>query len=1451
MTITNPSLASSSVCEATNEILLTQNNSSHELDLNASIAFQKDELENDIQGLIIALKDFKPIVPIDYPFHLEQHTKLLFSNAINSRVEGYIAHLIKDDEGVAKLSRPTIKLNDADIYNKSSKELVSTYDTKNHEFHITPCSFKSDIDATADNVMGSEVILLDFDGTKNGGKTSIDIIASVEKLIRGLGVFPSAVHTSGSVSNGVPHIHLYYKFDRHIAGQDFEKLIKYRKDLAIAVDADKSFGDKAHKIRMLGSTNFKNGNQKSCLPLSNHSFDDLGCKIIKFEDFCKRADDFLKDYPIPNVDRYKDNKNNSKEDYSEDYVAHVIKYLDINTISYDEWFKFGAGLHNWDKGGPLGLQMFLELSRKDGRYKTNSTDFNDDKVREQYEKYNNDKDDLITFAYLDNEFTKQKNLLLDDHIALPIDKQRDTERLTKLRQLFRVTTKKDIDLIIKERREFNLLNDESKKIFGLTDIKYEGDVDAPALLNEIEKFILDRMVLPPDASIIITLWILQTYFMDWIYTFGYLGINSPEKQCGKSLILKLLRAFVKNGYQTTQISAPTLYRFIEEYKVTLLIDEFDSLKSDKDMANALNAGYERGNSALKTNMDKGGAIEKYDPFCAKVLCGINLTDKIPDSTISRTIIINLKRKYTNDIKSRFRSSANLNPEHPEYKYLEKIRCKLLKIAEDNKDEFKRIVDNFDANYCDDFFKDFEAVSDRVRDNYEHLVILAKLVGGGWYDKLKEAFKSYSKVEFNNKTDHERLLFDIYKIIEHSFSGKESVGTTELLDKLLKMSESGWNEYKFGKPLNLTTLANLLRPYHIKSERISRNPDKQGYKLEKLKDTFDRYCTHITTEDINAVSFDGDDPTPPFPDKPKEILTEDNNIEENSSNLEPQNIDANISNINQLEPKSNELNYEVQDRYTLSTTVSNWDKYITYGIDIETTGLNARDSQIALLQIYNPALDKVFIYKVFDEPLTEKEKQLLSEVRFVAHNSSFERSFMPYLKNLDCSMIAYHASTSSKRCGLSDLSFDTGITYNNKKVMQTSDWSGELTEEQLEYAAKDAKATYLLWEKYKDKNKSVYDRMYKASFIIDDYSKRGLPVDVEALKQLRIDTESRRDEALQKLIDLGFEEIITLAKNITTKKELMAKVTPDVMKIVEEVRSTNSLINNMISGVEDNIVDGRLPINALICGTETGRLATVKPNVQNFPRSGFRHIFKARDGYRFVRADFSGQELRMVAAMSNEKVLLDAFNDGNDPHVIMAARLNNLSIEEFTKKPTDWQKYERQKAKAANFGFLYGMGVNKFIITAKDNYNVVLTIGEATKIKNKFWDNYRILKRWSEKERIECKARGYALTLGGRKRFFEDMDKAYCEMINTTVQGSCGEVLLETLLALPDDLKGYLVNTVHDELIFEIPEHLVEDVVKYNELKDEITNAMITGVKKIVPNYPILNITDISVSERWG
>ena len=545
-----------------------------------------------------------------------------------------------------------------------------------------------------------------------------------------------------------------------------------------------------------------------------------------------------------------------------------------------------------------------------------------------------------------------------------------------------------------------------------------------------------------------------------------------------------------------------------------------------------------------------------------------------------------------------------------------------------------------------------------------------------------------------------------------------------------------------------------------------------------------------------------------------------------------------------------IQYSCLNRATLLQFLRELDKSITYGLDIETTGLNVRDSKIALLQIYNPMLDRVFIFKLIDEPINEEEQIVLAKIHFVTHNASFERSFMPYLKHLDCSMIAYHATRSIRNPSLERVSNEVGINYDNKKTMQTSDWSGEPTEEQLEYAAKDAKATYLLGKKYKNENTPVYDRMLKTSLIIDSYSKRGLPVNIDELKKLKNEKENERNTGLQTIREMGYGYIIT-AKSFTTKKDVLNSLPSEVKKLMGKVRKCNSLLNNSIKGVEDNLVNGRLPINALICGTETGRLSTVRPNTQNFPRQGFRQIFEACVDNTFLKADFATQELRIAATFSGEDVMLNAFNNGKDLHALIAAKLNNMTIEEFIKQPKDARAAERQKAKAVNFGFLYGMGPKRFVVNAKEKYDVAISLKDAEHFKNIFWRTYPRLKRWCDSERMKCDRRGYALTAGGRKRYFKDLTKAYCEKINTAVQGTGADILIETLLALPEDIAQYLVNTVHDELIFEVPEHLVDDETKYNELEDKITRAMITGAQKIVPNYPIRDIAEIKKVKSLG
>jgi len=993
-------------------------------------------------------------------------------------------------------------------------------------------------------------------------------------------------------------------------------------------------------------------------------------------------------------------------------------------------------------------------------------------------------------------------------------------------------------------------------------------VELNKLLEELEEVFKRYAVLPKHVTTALALWCVFTYLIDVMDIAPILVISSPEKRCGKTTLLSILLKLVYRPLPASNISAAALFRTIETWKPTLIIDEADTfIKNSDDLRGIINSGHTRPTAFVIRTVGDDHTPKQFSTWGAKVIAVIG---DVPDTINDRSIVISLKRKLQHEEIEKIR---NADPS-----IFDNLRSKLLRVANDNAGVIKNIRPSFPRDIN---------ISDRALDNWEPLLAIAGLAGEDWINKVYQAAQALSPNETDVTSVGVELLQDIQKIFMEKNITK--ISTKDLIGALCEDEESRWVTYNFkgnDKSITARQISRILKEYKINSKSVRFGEESlKGYEKTQFEDAWKRYSNYISsnsTAKLSATTLQ--EPAMlviqrdvGVADKSNLSATELASIKESATTCLMENhfVADNLNVINIVADKfslsatpesliykgleekcsvvadnlegvneNNNIIYVFLERQNLLQYLEGLDKSITYGLDIETTGLNVRDSKIALLQIYNPVTDEVGIFRIIDTSINEEEQIILSEIKFVAHNASFERSFMPYLKDLNCSMIAYHAATSNSRCRLSDVSSEVGITYNNKKDMQTSDWSGELTEEQLEYAAKDAKATFILWEKYKNENKPVYERMLKASLIIDDYARRGLPVDVEALVKLRIETESKRDELLKKLTDLGFEDIITPAKNITTKQESLNNLSRQAQEIVDQVRKYNSLLNNIIKGVEDNIINDRLPINALICGTETGRLATVNPNVQNFPRSGFRHIFKASKDHMFIKADFAAQELRMAAALSGEKVMLEAFNNGVDLHALMAAKLNNMTIEDFTNQPKDWIKSERQKAKAANFGFLYGMGAKKFVILAKNNYSIELTEKEAEIIKNKFWQTYPILKRSCDEERIRCDKRGYALTKGGRKRFFADVSKGYCEKINTAVQGSCGEVLLETMLALPDDLKGYLINTVHDELVFEVPMKVIEDEAKYNALKQAIIKAMKDGVLKIEPRYPLRDIAEI-------
>ena len=242
---------------------------------------------------------------------------------------------------------------------------------------------------------------------------------------------------------------------------------------------------------------------------------------------------------------------------------------------------------------------------------------------------------------------------------------------------------------------------------------------------------------------------------------------------------------------------------------------------------------------------------------------------------------------------------------------------------------------------------------------------------------------------------------------------------------------------------------------------------------------------------------------------------------------------------------------------------------------------------------------------------------------------------------------------------------------------------------------------------------------------------------------------------------------------------------------------------------------RLHTNYKLFGTVTGRLSSEHPNLQQVPRNPFiRGILGAPPGWQFLEADYSQIELRIAAMLSGCKRMLRAYHVGEDLHLQTAVRMTG-------KLPEDILPEERKKGKSQNFGFVYGMGPNKFQEYAWEKYQLEVSDDEAEAAYRTFHDTYPELKRWYGRQiRLAHRYKRVSAPTG-RVRHLPDIDsndryaqaEAERQAINSPVQALATDFMLGSMVQLNDQLpqgQARLVGTVHDALLFEVRDDFVDE-----------------------------------------
>jgi putative DNA primase/helicase len=337
------------------------------------------------------------------------------------------------------------------------------------------------------------------------------------------------------------------------------------------------------------------------------------------------------------------------------------------------------------------------------------------------------------------------------------------------------------------------------------------------LVQDLVTQIRAHVVLSDEAALVTALWILLAWCHEAAVHSPILLVTSPEKECGKSTLIGLISFLVPSGMVIVEISPAVLYRMIEAWHPTLLVDEADDIfKQNPELRSVFNSGWTRNAGVPRCNPDTNEP-EFFSTFGPKVI-GIKGL-KIPDTTLSRGIVIQLARKLPTETAKDF--------DHTDSDGLADLRGKALRWATDNLARVRAAKPTMPA----DFYN-------RLAANWRTIFAIADLCGVG-----EEARKAAIKV--SDRDDEPslavELLIDIRKVFDEL--GADRIRRDELLERLVKLEDRPWSEMPYsGKEMTAAQLRKLLKGIYVKIESIKfeGNRTARGVSRDQFEPLWDRY-----------------------------------------------------------------------------------------------------------------------------------------------------------------------------------------------------------------------------------------------------------------------------------------------------------------------------------------------------------------------------------------------------------------------------------------------------------------------------------------------------------------------------------------------------------------------------------------------------------------------------------
>ena len=565
-------------------------------------------------------------------------------------------------------------------------------------------------------------------------------------------------------------------------------------------------------------------------------------------------------------------------------------------------------------------------------------------------------------------------------------------------------------------------------------------------------------------------------------------------------------------------------------------------------------------------------------------------------------------------------------------------------------------------------------------------------------------------------------------------------------------------------------------------------------------------------------------------------------------------------------------------------------------DTETDGLDALHANIVGVSF---SFKKREAYYVAIPLNREDAKSILNEFRpffesekieKIAHNIKFDNKIInQYDVEVSApmfdTMIAHYLINPDSKHGM-DVLAERFLNYKAVPIVDLIGKKGknqkkmsDLTPEEIsDYACEDADITFQLKEIFEPQiqkehlRELFYNMEMPLVEVLKSMEQEGIAIDDEGLRKYSVELGSTLEELEEKikkeagmdfnidspkqLGDVLFDhlELSTKAKKTktgqyATGEDILQKlkhkhvIIPQILEY-RQLRKLKSTYVDPLPELMDE-VDHKIHTSYMQTVAATGRLSSNNPNLQNIPirsdkgkeiRKSF--ISRGKD-FQLMAADYSQIELRIIAALSEDENMINAFKDGHDIHSATAAKVFNVALENVTRE-------QRSSAKAVNFGIIYGQSAFGLA------QNLGISRKEAKQIIDSYFEQYPTIKDYMDGMVKSAREKGYVETIMKRRRYLKDINSANAVVrgfaernaVNAPIQGSAADVIKLAMIGVhgamkEQGLKSKMLLQVHDELVFDVHKDEIDT------LKELVKNEMESAVELVVP----LDV-EIEVADNW-